>query len=460
LTEVNLGNVKGDTGSTGATGAEGNGIKSVGLISAVGVVKTYRILFDDDTYFDFEVIDGSNLNIVDNLSSESSTDVLSANQGRVLNLNKLDANQGIENVGKYLKVDSGGNVIPATGGGGSVDIVTAWESTLSDEKVPSEKLTKNTLDTKQATLVSGTNIKTINNNSLLGSGNIDVGAVVGTFSDLQDIIDDTTGANPVIILDKDYKYDSTTDSSLTNGVTIQKNITIIGNGHVIDGNNSKRAFLLYGSYNINLCDLKIQNCKSLNAGAIDIYNGTTVNIDNITCHNNSGTEGGVITINNATINITNSVFTKNITTGTTGDGGVIYATTYAHVIAKNSVFSQNNAGGNTGRGGAIYATTYSTLSLSDCIFKDNESTNYDNIYCSSSTTVVNCSIPNIATSCYQVTNKPYLTDHQSLSGYLTTSDIVNDLTTGGTTKVLSAEQGKELATMIGDAITYINGTGS
>ena len=38
---------------------------------------------------------------------------------------------------------------------------------------------------------------------------------------------------------------------------------------------------------------------------------------------------------------------------------------------------------------------------------------------------------------------------------LTASDIVNDLTTGGTTKVLSAEQGKELASMIGQAISYI-----
>ena len=38
----------------------------------------------------------------------------------------------------------------------------------------SEKLTKNALDGKQATLVSGTNIKTINNESLLGNGNITV----------------------------------------------------------------------------------------------------------------------------------------------------------------------------------------------------------------------------------------------------------------------------------------------
>ena len=35
---------------------------------------------------------------------------------------------------------------------------------------------RSTITTKQDTLVSGTNIKTINNNSLLGSGNIDIQA--------------------------------------------------------------------------------------------------------------------------------------------------------------------------------------------------------------------------------------------------------------------------------------------
>ena len=84
------------------------------------------------------------------------------------------------------------------GGSGGVDIVTSWSSPTSNTRVPSEKLTKNTLDTKsdtghthddryytesemdtalaskQASLVSGTNIKTINNESLLGSGNISI----------------------------------------------------------------------------------------------------------------------------------------------------------------------------------------------------------------------------------------------------------------------------------------------
>lgn len=42
----------------------------------------------------------------------------------------------------------------------------------SDAVVSSQKAIKTKIDTKQDTLVSGTNIKTINNNSLLGSGNI------------------------------------------------------------------------------------------------------------------------------------------------------------------------------------------------------------------------------------------------------------------------------------------------
>lgn len=41
-----------------------------------------------------------------------------------------------------------GMLEPRGGGGGDVPIVTAWEQTLSDSKVPSEKLTKDTIDTK------------------------------------------------------------------------------------------------------------------------------------------------------------------------------------------------------------------------------------------------------------------------------------------------------------------------
>ena len=70
-------------------------------------------------------------------------------------------------VGKQATLVSGTNIktinnnsilgsgnINISGGGGGADIVTSWEETLSDEKVPSEKLTKNTIDTK----VTGTKV--------------------------------------------------------------------------------------------------------------------------------------------------------------------------------------------------------------------------------------------------------------------------------------------------------------
>lgn len=52
--------------------------------------------------------------------------------------------------------------------------VTSWSSTVSDTKYASEKLIKDSLDAKQNALVSGTSIKTINNNSILGSGNLTI----------------------------------------------------------------------------------------------------------------------------------------------------------------------------------------------------------------------------------------------------------------------------------------------
>ena len=85
---------KGDKGDTGATG---NGIQSIVLKSTTGKKKTYRITFTNGTTFDYDVYDGE-----DGSSSE-------------------------------------------------VEIVTSWNNTLSDEKVPSEKLSKNSLDGKAPT---------------------------------------------------------------------------------------------------------------------------------------------------------------------------------------------------------------------------------------------------------------------------------------------------------------------
>jgi len=54
-----------------------------------------------------------------------------------------------------------------------------------------------------------------------------------------------------------------------------------------------------------------------------------------------------------------------------------------------------------------------------------------------------------------VDTSSYITS-SAISGMLTSSDIVDNLTTNDSTKVLSAKQGKALKDLIGAAITYIN----
>ena len=396
-----------------------------------------------------------------------------------------------------------------------ITISTSWGSPLSDEKVVSEKLIKDTIDTKanssgytasqnlvtnssgdiateskpiipqpsttatdikmngtqsagglntttyakadhvhpsdtnkQDLLVSGTNIQTINGQSILRSGDLSIGTEVGTFSDLNELINLSTLNRYTLVLDKDYKYDSTTDSSLSSGIEITQDIIIIGNGHIIDGNNYARAFIDTIGYTWELNDLKIQNCTSNNdnkygynvGGAIYADQYTHVNINNTTFTQNNAEDGGAIFADNSQININNTNINNN--NANNGQGGAI-CTWNSQININNTNITHNNA---TNNGGAIFAYDNSQINITQSIIKNNTATNYANIYCNSATTVYNCDIDNIVTTCYNVTNYNYINE----------TNIANNLTTTTSGKVLDARQGKALADLIGDAITYIN----
>ena len=158
MTQYNLGHVVGATGATGATGASGADGASVwntstaptyanskytftisNLSGRSGVTIAVNDIIFYDTYYyivstknsttvdcttrvSIKGADGSSASatIVDNLNSDSSTSVLSAKQGKVLNTNKIETSA----------------------------IATSFASQTSDSKVPSEKLTKTELDKK------------------------------------------------------------------------------------------------------------------------------------------------------------------------------------------------------------------------------------------------------------------------------------------------------------------------
>lgn len=113
-------------------------------------------------------------------STSNTTYALSAYQGYLLNQNK-------EN---------------------SSNKVTSITASSTDTQYPSAKCVYDNISTKQNTLVSGTNIKTINNQSLLGSGNITIsgGGSSGTV-----LYNNANGTNGDVVL----------NASLSNYTTIK-----------------------------------------------------------------------------------------------------------------------------------------------------------------------------------------------------------------------------------------------
>ena len=102
----------------------------------------------------------------------------------VINLAKLGGD--ITAAGKALLDDINSAAQRVTLGLGNVD-------NTSDLNKPISTLTQTALNAKQATLVSGTNIKTINSQSLLGSGNITISAPPATPVDLTYTASPTNG---------------------------------------------------------------------------------------------------------------------------------------------------------------------------------------------------------------------------------------------------------------------------
>lgn len=116
----------------------------------------------------------------------------------LLNTNNLIANRPIKTINSY-SLEGVGNVSLA-----KADVGLSNADNTSDVNKPISTATQAALNSKQSTLVSGTNLKTVNSNSLIGSGNVDVGTV--------------TSLQPVIFTNT-YDTDNTFYSSISNPTT-------------------------------------------------------------------------------------------------------------------------------------------------------------------------------------------------------------------------------------------------
>jgi len=157
-----------------------------------------------------------------------------------------------------------------------------------------------------------------------------------TFTDLNATINNNRDSE--VYLSGNYAYNPDVDSDLINGIVINRDVTIHGNGAILNGMNTARMFNVVNG-NVVFHDMTFVNGYSKDDGGA-IYGSCTA----VNCTFN----------NNSVVDISYS-FTQTIYLI---DGGAMYMGT-----AVNCTFNQNSA---SGKGGAIYnGTAY------NCTFNNN-----------------------------------------------------------------------------------------
>ncbi|WP_405322275.1 peptidoglycan-binding protein [Methanobrevibacter thaueri] len=201
-----------------------------------------------------------------------------------------------------------------------------------------------------------------------------------TFWDLNKTINGNT--NDTITLNNNYTYNSASDSAFTEGIVINRPVTINGNGYTINANGKARIFQITGN------DVVLENITFINGhttsygGAIRFTSSCTVTNCNFT--NNSAQYGGAIRlglgnltncnfINNTAANYggallmaNGNVSNCNFINNTAENGGAIRFNGDGAVT--NCNFTYNNAT----IGSAIYFySTSATKNVSNSIFLNN-----------------------------------------------------------------------------------------
>ena len=169
----------------------------------------------------------------------------------------------------------------------------------------------------------------------------------GSFTDLKHLI---SNSGDVINLTRDYTFSVMSDYMLMDGIYINKDLTINGNNHVIDGDGWARIFNIDG-HKVVLNNITFANGNADNGGAIQTSSQTSLSIDSCRFENNSAKNGGAIYLKSYNpINIESSIFKNN--TASEKGGAIHYRGYYESKIFSNitGTFTNNRASD----GGAIY----------------------------------------------------------------------------------------------------------
>ena len=293
--------------------------------------------------------------------------------------------------------------------GGAIDINTLngnLKVTISGSKFinNSAPLGGAILNIKDLTVKGSTFINNTPNtifNWVGAGGNLNLN--IKTFTDLQNAIGLVTGT---LTLNQNVAMTAKEAADFTNGITINKDITIDGKGHTIDAKNLGRIFSIGEGFTVTLTNATLINGKADKGGAI--YNDGSLTLSDVKLSDNAADSYGGAVFNNGelvvsdsvfdsndivnrgsasvdyggaaiynwkegTLKVTNSNFTNNIKNYKNGDNlvGAITTIGNATVIGSNFVNNSGRWGGAISATGAELRKNSSTLTVSNTIFKDN-----------------------------------------------------------------------------------------
>lgn len=200
----------------------------------------------------------------------------------------------------------------------------------------------------------GTNVNGQTDSNDLRDNENTINITSKTFSELRNEIKSAEEGSTLFLL-TDCSCES--GFSSVDGIGIQKQLTIDGNGHTINSKNTARTFFIDAD-NVVLKNIKfINGNREGDSGGTLLIRASNTVIENCTFENSKANYGGAIYINEKTkadnkvltgTKINNCKFESN--SATNKSGGAIYANSNGNTIT-NSKFTNNKA---TEMGGAIH----------------------------------------------------------------------------------------------------------
>ena len=223
---------------------------------------------------------------------------------------------------------------------------------------------------------------------------------IRTFTDLQNAIGLVTGT---LTLNQNVAMTAKEAADFTNGITINKDITIDGKGHTIDAKNLGRIFSIGEGFAVTLTNATLINGKATEGGAI--YNDGSLTLSDVKLSDNAADSYGGAVFNNGHLVVGNSVFDA------------------------NDIVNRGSASVDYG-GAAIYNWYDGVLTVSGSNFTNNIK-NYKNgdRLVGAVATIGDATI----SDSYFVNNAGRWGGAISASGYLIAGDDVNTLTVSGST---------------------------